>query len=175
LLCSWPHGGRPRIPFVYSDEVWTGIEYQVATHLIYEGLVEQGRSVVRAVRERHDGRRRNPWNEVECGNHYARSLASWGPLLALSGVDYDAPSATMTIRPRLDAPVVRSIFTTGTGWGEFVIDEAGARLTVHAGSLALATLTIDHPASGRFQATDLTIDAGETLGIPAIPIPPEEQ
>ncbi|MFQ5791573.1 MAG: GH116 family glycosyl-hydrolase [Acidobacteriota bacterium] len=85
LLCSWPRGNRPLLPFVYSDEVWTGIEYQVAAHLIYEGFVDEGVNIVRAVRNRYDGERRNPWNEVECGNHYARALASWSVLLALSG------------------------------------------------------------------------------------------
>lgn len=78
VLCTWPRGGRPRYPFPYSDEVWSGIEYQVATNLIYEGLVEEGLTLVRAVRGRHDGFARNPWNETECGNHYARSMASWG-------------------------------------------------------------------------------------------------
>ena len=67
LLCSWPRGRRPLLPFVYSDEVWTGIEYQVAAHLIYEGYVDEGVRIVRAVRNRYDGQRRNPWNEVECG------------------------------------------------------------------------------------------------------------
>jgi uncharacterized protein (DUF608 family) len=85
LLCSWPKGGRPPLPFVYSDEVWTGIEYQVASHLIYEGLLEEGLSIVKAVRDRYDGLRRNPWDEVECGHHYARAMSSWGVLLALSG------------------------------------------------------------------------------------------
>ena len=86
LLCSWPRGKRPALPFVYSDEVWTGIEYQVAAHLIYEGLVEEGLAIVKAVRDRYDGERRNPWNEVECGNHYARALSSWSLLTALSGL-----------------------------------------------------------------------------------------
>ena len=71
LLCTWPEGGRPALPFPYADEVWTGIEYQVAAHLIYEGWVDEGLQIVEAVRARHDGVRRNPWNEVECGNHYA--------------------------------------------------------------------------------------------------------
>src|SRR5512140_211758 len=65
VLCTWPDGGRPKYPFVYSDEVWTGIEYQVATHLAYEGRTEEARSIVAAIRDRHDGRRRNPYNEVE--------------------------------------------------------------------------------------------------------------
>src|SRR5205807_3167307 len=77
LLCSWPNGNRPALPFVYSDEVWTGIEYQVAAHLIYEGMVSEGLAIAKAVRDRYDGQRRNPWNEVECGNHYARALSSW--------------------------------------------------------------------------------------------------
>jgi hypothetical protein len=100
LLCSWPRGERPLLPFVYSDEVWTGIEYQVAAHLIYEGFVDEGVRIVRAVRNRYDGERRNPWNEVECGNHYARALASWSLLLALSGFRYSAPERSMTFDPR---------------------------------------------------------------------------
>jgi len=177
LLCTWPHGGRPRIPFVYCDEVWTGIEYQVATHLIYEGLVEEGLRIVRAVRERHDGRRRSPWNEAECGNHYARSLASWGPVLALSGVDYDAPSATLTVRPRLDATVMRSVFTTGRGWGEVEVGPGGAALALHGGSLDLARLVVEHPSLGRLEATGVSLRAGDAfpLTAPAPTTAPEEK
>jgi len=76
LLCSWPRGGKPTLPFVYSDEVWTGIEYQVASHLMSEGLVEEGLTIVKALRSRYDGRVRNPWNEYECGSYYARAMAS---------------------------------------------------------------------------------------------------
>ena len=101
LLCSWPKGGRPKLPFVYSDEVWTGIEYQVAAHLIYEGYVEEGLTLVKAVRDRHDGYRRNPWNEVECGHHYARSTSSWAVLTALSGFECDMVRGRMSFRPRI--------------------------------------------------------------------------
>jgi non-lysosomal glucosylceramidase len=175
LLCTWPRGGRPRIPFVYSDEVWTGIEYQVATHLIYEGFVDEGLRIVRAVRERHDGRRRSPWNEAECGNHYARSLASWGPLLALSGVDYDAPSATLTVRPRLDAPVVRCVFTAGRGWGEVEVGPHGAALVLHGGSLDLARIVVEHPSLGRLEATGVALRAGDAVTPVAPSTPPEEK
>jgi uncharacterized protein (DUF608 family) len=82
LLCSWPNGGRLRFPFVYSDEVWTGIEYQVATHLAYVGLADEALAIVKGIRDRYDGRRRNPYNEIECGSHYARALAAYGLLLA---------------------------------------------------------------------------------------------
>lgn len=87
LLCSWPNGGRPEYPFVYSDEVWTGIEYQVSTHLAMEGLREEALAIVAAIRTRYDGRRRNPYNEVECGSHYARALASFGLWQAFGGPD----------------------------------------------------------------------------------------
>jgi len=118
-LCTWPRGGRPLLPFVYCDEVWTGIEYQVATHLIYEGMVEEGLRIVKAVRERHDGVRRNPWNEVECGHHYVRSLASWGLLPALSGFRFDMTKRSISFSPVVNAEDFRCFFSTGTAWGTY--------------------------------------------------------
>jgi uncharacterized protein (DUF608 family) len=130
LLCSWPRGERPLLPFVYSDEVWTGIEYQVAAHLIYEGFVEEGFRMVRAVRNRYDGERRNPWNEVECGNHYARALASWSLLLALSGFRYSAPGKLLGFDPRSDAPTFRSFWSVGgPGYGLYEQERSESSLT----------------------------------------------
>jgi len=96
---------------------------------------------VRAVRDRHDGIRRSPWNETECGNHYARSLASWGVLLALSGIDWDGRSRRLRVAPRLPGPF-RAPFTTGTGWGRVAIDGDGLSLTVHGGRLDLDRLEV---------------------------------
>lgn len=117
LVCSWPEGGRPKLPLVYCDEVWTGIEYQVASHLIYEGYVDEGLTIVKAVRERHDGYRRNPWNEVECGHHYVRSMASWGLLLALSGFKYDMLKGTISFKPVINEDNFTSFWSTGKAWG----------------------------------------------------------
>ncbi len=123
LLCTWPKGGRPNLPFPYSDEVWTGIEYQVAAHLIYEGMVDEGLQIVEAVRARHDGVRRNPWNEVECGNHYARSMASWALLLALSGAQVDPASGDLSFSPipRLSAKdkPFKTFWSNGRAWGSY--------------------------------------------------------
>lgn len=116
LLCTWPHGGRPEIPFVYCDEVWTGIEYQVATHLIYEGFIEQGLRIVKACRDRHDGVERSPWNEVECGHHYARSLASYGLILALSGFHCDAVNKKLIFKPAGGGDFT-GFFCCADGWG----------------------------------------------------------
>ena len=85
LLCTWPQGGKPTLPFVYSDEVWTGIEYQVAAHLISAGMIDEGLTIVKALRSRYDGQTRNPWNEYECGSYYARAMSSYALLLAFSG------------------------------------------------------------------------------------------
>ena len=121
LLCTWPEGGRPDLPFPYADEVWTGIEYQVAAHLIYEGWIDEGLRLTEAVRERHDGVRRNPWNEVECGNHYARSMSSWALLLALSGAQVDPADGGVSFSP---APALLSkdepfatLWSNGRSWG----------------------------------------------------------
>ena len=119
LLCSWPNGGRPKLPFVYSDEVWTGIEYQVAAHLIYEGLVEEGLDVIKTVRDRHDGVRRNPWDEVECGHHYVRAMASWAALPALSGFKYDLTDGVLAFNPAVNQADFSCFFSCDKAWGIF--------------------------------------------------------
>ena len=162
VLCSWPRGGRPRIPFVYSDEVWTGIEYQVAAHLIYEGLVDEGLAVVTAVRDRHDGIKRNPWNEVECGNHYARSLASWGVLLALGGQHYDARLGELSFAPAQPGPV-RAFFSTGSAWGRVELDDDDVRLLVDGGELELRALRLNGRLLTPESATEGALRAGHGI------------
>jgi len=147
LICTWPKGGRPELPVVYGDEVWTGIEYQVAAHLIYEGLVDEGLAVVKGIRDRHDGERRNPWDEFECGDHYARAMSSWSLLLALSGYRYSAPAGELSFAPRLGKKRFRCFFSTGTGWGTFDQKATGQAMT-----LGLEVL-YGHVTLGRFGAT----------------------
>lgn len=121
VACSWPNGGQPTFPFVYSDEVWTGIEYQAAAQMIYDGWLEEGLKVVKACRDRHDGKRRNPWDEVECGHHYARSMSSWALLPALTGFHCDLGRRELHFMPIMDASTQRGEFSTfwstGTAWG----------------------------------------------------------
>ncbi len=162
LLCSWPRGNRPALPFVYSDEVWTGIEYQVAAHLIYEGLVQEGLRVVAAVRNRHDGVRRNPWNEFEAGWHYARALASWSLIPALSGVRYSAVEQSLTFAPKLPAPFT-CVVVAGTAWGLLTVTKTTASLAVRFGQLTLREFGPPEDPE-RFTAPR-TLAAGETLRI----------
>lgn len=116
LLCTWPHGGVPRFPFVYADEVWTGCEYQVATLLIYEGMVDEALQIVSAVRARQDGARRNPFNEMECGFHYARSLAGYGVLVALSGFAVDK-DGQVAFEPQINADDFHCFYCDGRHFG----------------------------------------------------------
>jgi len=146
LACSWPRGGRPVQPFGYADEVWTGVEYQVAAHFIMEGMIEEGCRIVRAVRRRHDGRRRNPWDEVECGHHYVRALSSWSLLYAFSGFLYSAPARELRVRPRTTAARFRCIFVTGRAWGiwyqQLRAGSLSACLRVEEGSLEVVCLRL---------------------------------
>ena len=116
--CSAPGraAAHPTLPFVYSNEVWTGIEYQVASHLMLLGMVEQGLEVVRTCRDRYDGRVRNPFDEYECGHWYARAMSSYALLQGLSGARYDAVDKILHLEPRV-AGDFRSFLSTATGYG----------------------------------------------------------
>lgn len=127
LMVTWPRGGRPAVPTRYCDEVWTGIEYQVAAHCLMEGLVKEGEQILAAMWRRHDGRRRNPWNEIECGDHYARAMAGWSVLEGLSGARHDAVGDTLTVAGGRDGswPLI-----TRNGFG--LLHRAGDQLRLEA-------------------------------------------
>ena len=98
---------RPKTPFPYYNEIMTGFEYAANVHMLYEGMLEEGLQSIQAIRDRYDGKKRNPFNEVECGSHYARAMASWGAVLALTGFQYSGVTHTHAIRRRPAAyPVV---------------------------------------------------------------------
>jgi len=134
LLCSWPKGGKLQLPFVYSDEVWTGIEYQVASHLMFEGEVEKGLEIVRICRERYDGRIRNPFNEYECGSWYARAMSSYGLIEGLTGVRYDAVDGILYIDSRIGNNFT-SFLSTDTGFGNVGLKNGKPFLDVKYGTV----------------------------------------
>lgn len=119
LNCTWPKGGRPAVPTLYSDEVWTGIEYAVAGLLLYEDEPELALRIIKAARSRHDGRKQSPWNDIECGDHYVRAMASWALLEAASGYRYDAGAAEIGFAPVLTPEDFCSSFVARDGWGTF--------------------------------------------------------
>jgi uncharacterized protein (DUF608 family) len=121
LLCTWPEGGKLSLPFVYSDEVWTGIEYQVASHLMMMGETQKGLEIVRTCRDRYDGKTRNPFDEYECGHWYARAMSSYAMLQALTGVRYDAVDQVMYINR--GPGDFTSFISTNTGFGNVGIKD----------------------------------------------------
>ena len=139
-ICQWPRGDKPVVPVPYAEECMIGFEYQAACHMIAEGMVAEGLELVAAVRDRFDGSVRNPWNEFECGSNYARSMASYALLIALSGMTYDLTQGYLGFDPR---PVpgregdFACLFSVGEGWGQVEITPTALRLTLDGGRLSL--------------------------------------
>jgi uncharacterized protein (DUF608 family) len=119
LVCSYAEGKRPRIPFPYYAEVFTGLEHATAAMMMYAGMVDEGAEYIANTRARYDGEKRNPWDEAECGHHYARAMSSWSSVVALSGFEYDGAQESVIALPRLPHRSFRSFWASGTGWGEF--------------------------------------------------------
>jgi uncharacterized protein (DUF608 family) len=140
ILCSWPKGGKLSLPFVYSNEVWTGIEYQVASHLILMGNVQEGLEIVRACRDRYDGRSRNPFNEYECGHWYARALASYGLMQGLTGVRYDAVDKTLFIDSKVGD--FATFLSTQSGFGTVSLKEGKPSVKISSGSMAIEKVMV---------------------------------
>jgi len=140
ILCSWPNGGRPSLPFVYSNEVWTGIEYQTASHMIFMGKVKEGLDIVRACRKRYDGSVRNPFDEYECGHWYARAMSSYALIESLTGVRYDAVDKTLYVRSQVGDFV--SFLSTNTGFGNVIFKNNKASLQVAYGTVPVEKVVI---------------------------------
>lgn len=148
FIATWPkskHMGEAGVR--YRDEVWTGIEYQVATNMIYEGMTEEGLSLVKAVHNRYSPEKHNPWNEIECGDHYARAMASWGVLLALQDFKYDGPAKAISFAPKIQQTDFKSFFTAAEGWGNIQQKRTGQQqintVSLVHGKLLLKSMAVE--------------------------------
>jgi non-lysosomal glucosylceramidase len=174
LLCTWPDGRSERFPFPYSDEVWTGIEYTTAALLAYRGLVDEALAILKGLRERYDGSRRNPFDEFECGHHYARAMASYAMVLALSGFSADLPHGRIALHPRVSQADFRCFFSVDTGWG--IVTQGLPRpgrarwgLDVMRGSLSVGVMSVPAPEGGRGAAAGRAPRITARIGDTAIP------
>lgn len=142
--CEWPKGKcKPAIPIPYAGETWCGSEYAVAALMIQEGLVDEGLELVRAVRARYDGEKRNPWNEFECGSNYARSMASFTLLLALSGFQFDMVKGYIGFNPpRTENGRFASFWALNRSWGTFKMKPNVVELKVEGGELEINALRL---------------------------------
>ncbi len=142
IICDYPEGSdKPIIPIPYCEECMTGFEYSFAGLLISEGFVKEGLNVVRAIRNRYDGQKRNPWNEIECGSNYARPMASFALLPIFSGFEFDVPKKHIGFSPVLSGNF-RCMWNLGTGWGDFIRKENQYIISLASGVLELESISL---------------------------------
>ncbi len=155
LMATYPRGNRPARPFPYCNEVMTGFEYTAAVGMLYEGELDDGLRCISAIRDRYDGQRRNPFDEAECGHHYARAMASWAAVLALSGFHFSAVDKSL----RFAAPdtAQRHFWSTGYAWGTCVLQPSNGVCQVDfrvlGGELALDSLALSGLGKLKFDTT----------------------
>jgi uncharacterized protein (DUF608 family) len=178
VMCTWPNGGlkpdfKKHWQYGYFNECMTGFEWQAAAHMVMEGapvsggdfgkiiddptapqsLTLRGLAVARAIHDRYSPAKRNPYNEIECSDHYARAAASWSLLLAVSGFQYDGPKGDLGFAPKLGPENFRCPFTAAEGWGTFEQKKEGGKwrvsITVRHGRLKLKRLRLPQLAEGR--------------------------
>jgi non-lysosomal glucosylceramidase len=173
IMTTWPHGGAELAvpgmadrqennswigPGGYFDECMGGFEYQVAANMIYEGapeseLITRGLAITRALHERYAAAKRNPYNEIECGDHYARAMASYGVFLAVCGFEYHGPEGHIGFDPQITPEHFKAPFTVAQGWGTYsqTVKPDGslpgekaleAKIALKYGSLRLRTLSL---------------------------------
>ena len=152
VICDYGTSTRPRIPFPYFAEVMTGFEHSTAALMLYSGMVDEGVECIHNIRARYDGEKRNPWDEAECGHHYARAMASWTSVVALSGFAYDGATAHITAVPRVSHQIFKCFWANGTGWGTFTYsrgkgDGTHFKIEVLAGTLSCDSLEISGTGS----------------------------
>ncbi len=161
MVASYPKG-RLEVPFPYYSEAWTGLEYTAAAGMIYEGQVEEGLEAVRDVRARHDGRKRNPFNEPECGHHYARAMAAWAAVVALTGFQYSAPQGRLALAARPGS----HFWSTGRAWGVCEVGRQGegwrAVLRVLGGALSVGCFALQGAGEVKLEPRR-ALEAGSVL------------
>jgi uncharacterized protein (DUF608 family) len=153
LMCTYPRGNRPKRPFPYYNEVMTGFEYAAAVGLLQEAHVKEGLEMIAAVRSRHQGDRRNAFDEPECGHHYGRAMAVWAALPALMKTDYDGRTGTLSLlRPG------KVFFATGDGFGTATVTKSAATITLQAGRLPVKHVVL--------RGGGVDVEAPVRIGVP---------
>ncbi|HUT94026.1 MAG TPA: GH116 family glycosyl hydrolase [Thermoguttaceae bacterium] len=149
FTCTWPKSTYLIEGVRYKNEVWTGIEYQVAGNMAWDGMLTEALAICRAVHERYHPAKHNPWNEVECGDHYARGMAGYGVFVGLCGFECHGPKGHLGFAPRITPDDFRAAFTAAEGWGTISQKREGKtqsnRIEVKWGQLRLKTLALELP------------------------------
>ena len=144
IICSFPKDIQtPAIPIPYAQESMHGFEYALAGLMISEGMIDQGVSIVKAIRDRYRGYNRNPWNEIECGSNYARSMASFALMPIYAGYKFAMQNGMIGFSPVTDGDF-RSIWAVDAAWGRYERTGNTTTLTVCSGKLPLKVLELPY-------------------------------
>ena len=163
FTCTWPKSPFMEAGVRYKSEVWTGIEYQVAGHMAWEGMVEEALAICDGIQDRYHPSKHNPYNEVECGDHYARAFASWGVYTSLAGYEHHGPKGHLGFAPRITPEDFRAAFTAAEGWGTFAQQRDAKsqreQIRMRWGKLHVKTLAFAVPEQFRSVTAVVTLDA----------------
>ncbi|MDF7801313.1 GH116 family glycosyl hydrolase [Pontiellaceae bacterium B1224] len=174
LMSTWPNGGITEVrrqfwTYGYFNECMSGFEHQVAAHMIAEPDPElriKGLAIMRTIHDRYAPAKRNPYNEIEFSDFYARAMASYGSFLAACGFEYNGPAGMIGFDPVIHPSTFRAPFTAAEGWGTFSQTvgekEMMAELSVNWGKLKLQTIRLN-PEGLNAQTANVTVD-GNKLG-----------
>ncbi len=152
IMASWPKG-RLKVPFPYFSEAMTGFEYTAAVGMLFEGQVDDGLKCIKSIRDRFDGYKRNPYDEPECGHHYARAMASWAAVIALSGFHYSGVDKSMSFA----AEPGDYFWSNGNAWGTCLVEKGKATLSVLGGKLELNRFSLN--GLGQTKLKNFTLSA----------------
>ncbi len=142
----------------------TGFEYTAAVGMLYEGMDAEGLACIQNVRDRYDGLKRSAFDEAECGHHYARAMAAWAAVLALSGFHYSAVAEQITFASNAGD----YFWSTGYGFGSCKVSRTGdsyiVRLNAREGTVRFRTVELQGAGSATFPETR-TLRGGDSVEI----------
>ncbi|MEI9918605.1 MAG: GH116 family glycosyl-hydrolase [Bacteroidota bacterium] len=138
---------RPKVPLSYAFEAWSGLEYTAAAGMIYAGMNDQAVNVIKNVRARYDGQKRSPFDEEECGHHYARAMAAWSNILALSEFNYSAVDQKFSITSKPGT----YFWSTGYAWGTATVAGNSVTIEKHFGELSVKSVELKGVGISKFQ------------------------
>jgi hypothetical protein len=163
-----PYGDNETWQLGYFHECQSGYEYEVASHLIAEGMTDEGLTLVRAIHDRYHAAKRNPYNEIECSDHYARAMASYGSFITACGFEYHGPKGYMRFAPKWNAENFKAPFTAAEGWGHYMQKQSpGSMECVLApvyGQVQLSCFSVDAPTGKKLKTVNVSL-GGQTVPV----------
>lgn len=167
VMCTWPLGGKrddweKHWQYGYFNECMTGFEHQVASHMIWEGLLDYGFSIEKSIHERYSPAKRNPYNEIECSDHYSRAMASYGAYIAACGFTYHGPKGQLGFAPKIHPENFKAAFTGVEGWGTLEQERTAIaqsnRIKLNYGKLALQEIRLELPKEKTAKSIQVTVN-----------------